>query len=265
MKTSNWIKLIGIICIVSGAFGIMSGLSELLMQRMIETRPELPEPPAELLRSNLLVYTGILIRTVLLMAGLFFLMKKTFALNLMYIALIISILYGIVSLLLLNNNIPIGNQVFALIDPVFYAALLIGVYSIRKYYYKSPEELAELSKGKQKRNTLSPMNLKILSLVGMLSLTVSLSILGLWIYACKSVDSQSIDYLTNRAAKYKSYFPEFLQGVYNTVYLSIAFCILAIIFSSIGLTLSGKLWKGLNIIILICSILLLLLNLFMLM
>jgi hypothetical protein len=272
MKTSNWIKLIGIVCIVFGSFGIISGLSELLMQRMIETHPELPEPPAELLRSNLLVYTGILIRTVLLIAGIFFLMKKTFALNLMYIALIISILYGILSLLRLNNNFPIGNQVFALIDPVFYAALLIGVYSIRKYYYKSPEELAESSEGKQKRKTLSPMNLKILSLVGMLCLTVSLSILGLWIYACKSVDRQSIngsyDYLiynTNRVAKFNSYFPEFLQGGYNTVYLSIAFCILAIIFSSIGLKLPWKLWKGLNIIILICSILLLLLNLFMLM
>ena len=176
MKTSNWIKLIGIICIVFGAFGLLSGLSELLMQQWIETHPELPEPPAELLRSNLLVYTGILIRTILLMAGIFFLMKKTFALNLMYIALTISILYGIVSLLLLNNNIRIGNQVFALIDPVFYAALIIGVYFIREYYYKSPEELAELSKGKQKRNTLSPMNLKILSLVGMLSLTVSVNI-----------------------------------------------------------------------------------------
>ena len=265
MKTSNWVKLIGIICIVFGAFGIMSCLSELLMQRMIETRPELPEPPAELLRSNLLVYTGILIRTILLMAGIFFLMKKTFALNLMYFALTISVLYGIFSSLRLNNNFPIGNQIFALMDPVFYAALLIGVYSIRKYYYKSPEELAELSKGKQKRKTLNPLNLKILSLVGMLCLTVSLSILGLWIYACKSLDSQSIDYLTNRAAKYNSYFPEFLQGVYDTVYLSIAFCILAIIFSSIGLKLPRKLWKGLNIIILICCILLLLLNLFMLM
>jgi len=265
MKSSNGIKLIGIVCIVFGSFGLLSGLSELLMQRMIETRPELPEPPAELLRSNLLVYTGILIRTILLMAGIFFLMKKTFALNLMYIALTFSILYGIVSLLLLNNNIPLGNQVIALIDPVFYAALLIGVYSIRKYYYKSPEELAESSEGKQKRKTLSPLSLKILSLVGMLCLTVSLSILGLWIYACKSVDRQSIDYLTNRVAKYKGYFPEFLQGGYNLNYLSIALCILAIIFSSIGLTLSGKLWKGLNIIILICSILLLLLNLFMLM
>ena len=71
MKSSNGIKLIGIVCIVFGAFGIMSGLSELLMQRMIETRPELPEPPPELLRSNLLVYTGILIRTILFMAGIF--------------------------------------------------------------------------------------------------------------------------------------------------------------------------------------------------
>jgi hypothetical protein len=257
MKTSNWIKLIGIICIVLGAFGIMSGLSEHLMQRMIETRPKLTEPPAELLRSNLLVYTGILIRTVLLMAGIFFLMKKTFALNLMYIALIISILYGIVSLLLLNNDIPIGNQVFALIDPVFYAALLIGVYFIREYYYKSPEELEELSKGKQKRKTLSPVNLKILSLVGMLCLSVPFSIFGLWNYSWNLGTTQD-----ERVSIFKSYFPGFLQGQYDSALLSIVFCILAGVLSIICLKLLEKPWRILNIFNLALCSLLLLLNLF---
>jgi hypothetical protein len=257
MRSSNWIKLIGIICIVFGAFGIISGLSELLMQRLIEARPELPEYPAELLRSNFLVYTGILIRTVLLIAGIFFLMKGAFALNLMYITLTISILYGIFSLLLLNSNIPVGNQVFALIDPVFYAALLIGVYSIRKYYYKSPEELAELSKGKQKGQTFSQVNLKILSLFGVLCLSVPFSIFGLWIYSWNLGTTQD-----ERISIFKSYFPGFLQGQHYSAFLSIAFCILAGILSIICLKLPGKSWRILNIFNLAFCGLLLFLNLF---
>jgi hypothetical protein len=257
MKTANRIKVIGIICIVFGSFGIMSGLLEFLMQRMIETRPEIPEPPVGLLRSNSLVYAGILIRTVLLMAGILFLMKKPFALNLMYIALIISVLYGIFSLLLLNNNTPVGNQVIALIGPVFYAALIIGVYSIRKYYFKSPEELAELSKGKQKTKTLSPVRLKILSLVGILCLSIPLSIMGLWIYCCKLEETQN-----ERVSIFNSYFPGFLQGQYDSAFLSIAFCILAGALSIICLKLSGKLWRILNILNLALCGLLLLLNLF---
>ena len=99
--------------------------------------------------------------------------------------------------------------------------------------------------------------LKTLTLLGLASLSIPLSIYGLWLYA---VDLGATH--AGRVAIFKDYFTEFLNGRWDTTYLSIAFCIAAIIFSLIGMKLTGKLWKVLNIIILVLSSLLLLLNIF---
>jgi hypothetical protein len=104
---------------------------------------------------------------------------------------------------------------------------------------------------------LTPHLLKILTLAGFFILSIPLSILGLWIHAFNLGNIQA-----DRVAIFDRYFPDFLKGRWDTTILSIAFCILSIILSSISLTLSGKLWKILNIITLVFSILLLLLNLF---
>ena len=105
--------------------------------------------------------------------------------------------------------------------------------------------------------SLTHRSLKILTFVGLFSLSSPLSIFGLWKHAFNLGDNQ-----TDRVAIFKSYFPDFLNGRWDITYLSIAFCISAIILSSISLKLPGKLWKALNIIILVFSILLLSLNLF---
>ena len=108
--------------------------------------------------------------------------------------------------------------------------------------------------------TLTPRFLKILTFIGLLCLSIPISILGIWIYVFNLADNQP-----DRLAILYSYFPDFLHGQYTTSFLSVAFCISAIILSSISVKLSGILWKSLNIIILIIGCLLLLLNLFQLM
>ena len=99
--------------------------------------------------------------------------------------------------------------------------------------------------------------LKTLTFVSIILLSIPLLVYGLWIQAFNLGATQS-----ERVLVFNSYFPDFLQGRWDTTYLSITFCILAIILSSICLKLSQKLWRALNIIILIFGSLLQLLNLF---
>lgn len=94
------------------------------------------------------------------------------------------------------------------------------------------------------------------TLVSLICLSVPISIYGLWIYVFDLGTSQA-----ERVAIFNDYFPDFLHGRWDITYVGIAFSTAAIAFSSIGLRLS-KMWKVLNIIILIFSSLLLLLNLF---
>lgn len=104
---------------------------------------------------------------------------------------------------------------------------------------------------------LNQTQLKILTLVSLICLLIPFSIYALWIYVFDLGTTQA-----ERVAIFKDYFPDFLNGRWSMTFLSITFAIIAIIFSSISLKLSGKLWKVINIIILVLSSLLLLLNLF---
>lgn len=243
MKISNWIKLIGILCIVFGASGLMDSISFLFLSGVIENQDKWVVNHA---------YLGTFISALYLVAGVFFLMKKPFSLNLMYTVLTISLMYGIGSMFLISRI-----NIFSFISPIIDTALLIGVFSVSKYYYKSPEELDALDEENSKRKSLTQRQLKIFSFVSLICFLIPLSIFGLWIYAADlgTTQAESVEI-------FHSYFPRFLQGRYDTAYLSIIFCIASIIFASISLKLSEILWKSMNIIVLILSSLLLLLNLF---
>lgn len=268
MKTSSGIKLIGILCIVIGSLGVLNSISSLLIPKLLElAKEEVPEVSLNLQRWGLiLAFISFLVNTIYLMAGVFFMIKKSFSLNFMYIALALSILCKILPMIFLQDYISVPYfynydfNIFNLIVPFINVALLIGVYRLSGYYYKSPEELIELLGAKTPGKTLSPRLLKIFACVGLLSLFVPLSIFGLWIYVSGSEDSQ-----LESVARFNSYFPDFLQGRYNIAYLSLGFCVLAILLSISSLGFSGKLWKALNITTLIFSIILLMLNLFQMM
>ena len=252
MKTSSWIKLIGILCIVFGALGLIDNISSFFIPQWVkDTWPEISPDRQKCM--ELLAYFGIFANTIYLLAGVFFLRKKPFSLNLMYGALTISILSVVIPLLIVK---PYDLLLFVLIGPIIDLALLIGVYRIRKYYYESPNEIVKPFG----EITLTSPLLKLLTFLGVLFISIPILMQGLWIYVFNLADNQS-----DRVAILNSYFPEFLHGRYVTTYLGLAFCFSAIILSSISLKLSGKLWKTLNIIILIISSLLLLLNLFQLM
>jgi hypothetical protein len=265
MKTSSWIKLIGILCIVIGAQGIINDIVFIMFPEMTGiVKEELHEVSPDLIRWVMnLGYIQFIANLIYLMAGIFFLMKKSFSLRLIYLALTLSILCRIVPMLFFSqySSIPNSNyeiNIFSLIGPFIDVALLIGVYRLAKYYYRSDDESVNLF-GEKLRRLLTPQLMKILTFIGLLCLFIPVLILGLWIHAFNLGDSQA-----NSVAIFNNYFPDFLQGRYATAYLSIVLCILAIIISSINLKSSGKIWK-VNIIILVFSSLLLFLNLFQMM
>lgn len=265
MKTSSWIKLIGILCIVFGAQGIINDIVSFLFPEMTGiVKEKLPEVSPDLFRWVMkLRYITFIANIFYLVAGLFFIMKKSFSLKIIYLALTLNILCRIVPMLFFSQygSIPISYyeiNIFSLIGPIIDVILLIGVYRLAKYYYRSDDESVKLF-GEKFRSLLTPKFLKILTFAGLLCISIPILIEGLWIHAFNLGDSQA-----NSVAIFNSYFPEFLHGRYVTAYLSIVFCILAIIISSINLKSSGKIWK-VNMIILVSGSLLLFLNLFQMM
>ncbi len=262
MKTSSWIKLFGILCIIFGASGIINDIVSLLFPEMIGmVKEKLPEVSPDLLRWVLkLPYITLITNIIYLMAGIFFLMKKAFSLKIMYLALTLSILCRIVPLLFFSqySSIPFSNyeiNIFSLLGPFIDVSLLIGVSMLAKYYFKPDDELIKPF-GEYK---LTPQFLKLLTFFGLVCVSIPISIQGLWIYAANSGSNQ-----VESVTTFNSFFPDFLHGEYAINYLSIAFCILAIIISTINLKSSGLIWKA-NMIILVLSSLLLLLNLFQMM
>jgi hypothetical protein len=265
MTTSSWIKLIGILCIFLGAQGILNDIVSILSPEMTGmVKEKLPEVSPDLFRWVIKIpYITFLTNIIYLMAGIFFLMKKSFSVKLMYLALTLSILCRIASMLFFSqySSNPIPNyeiNIFSLIGPIIDIVLLIGVYRLAKYYYRTDDELVKLF-GEKLRRLLTPQLMKILTLVGLLFLLIPLSIMGLWIHAFNVGDGHA-----NSIAIFNSYFPVFLSGRFATAYLSIVFCILAIIISSTNLKSSGIIWR-VNMIILVFSSLLMFLNLFIMM
>ena len=105
--------------------------------------------------------------------------------------------------------------------------------------------------------SMTPHRTKIFTFVGLFCLSIPITLIALWIHAFNLGTNQ-----IERVEIYNGYFPDFLQARFATTLLSIAFCILSIIFSSINIKIPSNLWKGLNILVLVFSSLLLLLNLF---
>ena len=98
---------------------------------------------------------------------------------------------------------------------------------------------------------------KILTLVSLICLSIPFSIYSLWIYVIDLGTTQ-----VERVSIFKDYFPDFLDGRWSTTIVSIIFSFSAVIFSSINLKHLKRIWKLINVLILILSSILLFLNLF---
>lgn len=257
MKTSSWITLIGVACIVFGALGVL----DVLLMDMVGGSPGIgaaggdSQTPMWLQFTN---YFGNAVDVLYLVAGVFFLQKKSYSLRLMYTALILSMILGILPWMVLSwqHGTFFKFNLFVLIGPFIDALLLIGVYRIRNYYWTEPDHVVYFPGA----GTRTPRQLKIISLVGLACFLIPLSLFSLWVHV-SSLGKPHME----AVELYDSYLPEFLRARYNTSYLSLGCCLAGILSSTIGLKLSGTGWKILNVAVLAGSIILLLLNLFSLM
>ena len=261
MKTSNWIKIIGILCIIFGCYGIISDFSGITLPIISEmTRAKWYEIFPELSGWGKiwLVYSGLFVDVIYILAGILFLAKKSFSMKFMYFALAFGILYKIFPSLFLSLDpsswlFSYGFHISNLISPVIDVALIVAVFRISKNYFIPADENSI-------RKTLTQQQLKAFLWMGILCVSIPVSFQVLWIYVFNSEVTQLA-----RTELFKSYLPGFLHGQYSINLLSIVSCIVAIILSSVCLKTTVTLWKVVNIIVLVLSILLLLLNLFQMM
>ena len=100
-------------------------------------------------------------------------------------------------------------------------------------------------------------SLIIATLISLICTLIPLVIYGLWIYAFNLGTTQA-----ERVTLFKNYFPDFLNGRWDTTFISIAFCVVAILLSTLNLKKLKNFWRTLNILIVVISSLLLFLNLF---
>lgn len=103
-------------------------------------------------------------------------------------------------------------------------------------------------------------HLQFISFFGLVCLLLPVAIQALWIYAFNLAATHQ-----ERVEIFSSYFPDFFHRSYTLAFVSLAFCILAIILSNVSLHLSGKWWKMINFSTLISSVLLVFLNLYQMM
>ena len=106
-------------------------------------------------------------------------------------------------------------------------------------------------------NNRTQIKWKIFTLISLICLIIPFSIYSLWIYVFKLGTTQA-----ERVSIFKDYFPDFLDGRWSTTIISIIFSISAVILSNVNLKYLKGIWKFINIVILILSSLLLILNLF---
>lgn len=260
MKVFQWINLIGILCIILGAQAILNGVMMIAITGgthwsvMLESGGKAYQPGW----LAILGYFGILVSLLYLTAGVFFLKKKAFSLRLMYTALILSLLFSTVPMLVLGAQQTTGFpwqilNIFFLIGPVLDVLFLIGVYRVSRYYYTDPDQQINfLGAG-----NLSQPTLKLLTIAGFLVFLIPFTLFVLWFY----VSTMELS-LFDKAAKFQGFLPTVLQTRFGSAYLSLFCSVIAMVCSSIGLKLADKGWQRLNKVVMIISILLFMLNLF---
>ena len=106
----------------------------------------------------------------------------------------------------------------------------------------------------------STLKSKIFTSLGSLFLLIPLFYQFLWIYIFGKLETHS-----ERVEHFRSYLPSIIREPRIATQLFLAFCLMAIIFSLISFRQSSNLLKGVNILVLIVSLLLMLILLFQLM
>jgi hypothetical protein len=98
---------------------------------------------------------------------------------------------------------------------------------------------------------------KILTLISVICLFIPVIIYILWLHAINIGKTQKESVIV-----FRDYFPDFLNGRYDTTIISIIFSFIAVILTAKNLNDSKRLWRFLNIIVLGLGSILLFLNFF---
>lgn len=109
----------------------------------------------------------------------------------------------------------------------------------------------------EKKPMNNPSRYIALTILSLASFSVPITIYVLWIKAANLGDSQA-----ERVEIFRTNFPEYLHGRWDTTLVSIFFCYLALFLSGYSLMISKGVWKVLNALTLLFCGLLLALNLF---
>jgi|GEM_PF-3824544 len=251
MQVQNWIRRIGIASTIIAGFGVLEMVLKFGIIKWASNAQTASEIPYYL-------YTLSAVRLFLLFASVSYLLKKNGAVRLLLLALLLKIIHALALRLIDLQYINVNDSDLpSFTGIVFNLILFMGVYRFRGDFYKSAEELEALYGKPPADGGMRPVTLKTISLAGVFFLMVPLSLQLFWIQAYSAGATHS-----ERVARYKALFPEFLSGYGTLSYISIAFALFSILFSLIGMKYHHNLWKTLNLLALAVSIPLLLLTLF---
>jgi hypothetical protein len=89
---------------------------------------------------------------------------------------------------------------------------------------------------------------KVISILSLLCTLTPLTFFSLWIYVYNQGQNQM-----ERVAAFKDFFPRFLHGRWDIVYLGMICCLLAIILSGWSINRLNTSWRIFNVIIIILS------------
>jgi len=104
---------------------------------------------------------------------------------------------------------------------------------------------------------MSNKHTNILRYLGLVFLVIPATIMGLWMYAAGQGSTQA-----ERVAVFHGYLPAFLHPYNVTSLLSLACCILAVVFSAISFSSDSGARRVVSLMVIIVGSLLFLLNLF---
>lgn len=246
MNVRLWIKIIGISTIVLASLTLLTDFIFIGVQTFFGKMHEkdLGEFPRLLMWKS---YLGIPVHLFLLGAGILFLKRHAYGLNLLIAAILIS---TIGELIPLN---PFG--------PIYiYIALLIGAYELKQFYYLSPEDIARMQGGTSEDVQLPERNVRSMVIIAYAFLFIPLLLIVLWFYA----SAQGADFETTKRI-YLSFLPEILHAYGRASMVSVVMCLASLFFGIRSLITNKVRYRIFSIAAVAIAALLMLMNVWSLM
>ncbi|MDX5405387.1 MAG: hypothetical protein LPK28_07810 [Bacteroidota bacterium] len=245
MRARTTILWVGIIMLIFGGLGIIEDLSGIVIPLIDPSfSSEMPARFEEwLFKASI---TGLAVNVIWVIAGIYFLSRKRFALRLMYLALVTSLIYGVLTGLFFpvsDVNLGLGHWISLFFGIFIDLLLLMALVKVTPIYH-DPEPVID-----PKRNLTA-----YLTVVASVLLLLQMTLFGLWVIASERTESHR-----EAVELFHTMIPEFLHG--PSVVVGFFLGLIAGILSIRNLAGQPGVFKWWNIIILTLSIPLTLLHL----